>query len=157
MRHGISDKRSGTATTENEIGLPRMDSFQNPCSESFLCPGSATHRAPFPAPLRYLPLEENLWQIVLTVGVVPPGARNIPTVYRPRESGHSRCSRFCKRGVSCLLPDRVKTGSEYGRKEPRGPLLFYYAAYVRDFLLINSGDGNMPDRKPCRDRIAPVI
>jgi len=51
MQRSISDKRGGTATTENEIGLPRMDSLQNPCSESFLCPGSATPRSAFPAPL----------------------------------------------------------------------------------------------------------
>lgn len=115
MQRGISDKRGGTVTTENEIGLPRMDSFQNPCSEFFLYPGSTALRT-LP---RYLPLEENLWQIVLTVGVVAPGARNTPTVYRPRESGHSRCSRFCKRRLPCLLlPDRVKTGSEHRKKEP---------------------------------------
>lgn len=129
MQHGILDKRSGTATTENEIGLPRMDSFQNPCSESFLCVLVPPHRAPFSAPLRYLPLEENLWQIVLTVGVVPPGARNIP-VYRPRESGHSRCSRFCKRGVSCLLPDRVKTGSA-GGKNVRFSAVLLCGLYLR--------------------------
>lgn len=78
----ILDKRSGNAVTENEIGSPRMDSFQripapNPSPlVSWFPPHLA---APvFCVPLRYLPFEENLWQIVLTVGTVPPGARNIP-------------------------------------------------------------------------------
>lgn len=109
--HGISDKCSGTVTTENEIGLPRMDSFQNPCSESFLYPGSATPRSvPCTAPLPSA-RGKFMANCFNRRRVVPPGARNIPTVYRPRESGHSRCNRFCKRGLSCLrLLDRVKTG-----------------------------------------------
>ncbi|CAL1689256.1 unnamed protein product [Lasius platythorax] len=44
-------------------------------------PGFHRTAAPvFCVSLRYLPLEENLWQIVLTVGMVPPGARNIPSL-----------------------------------------------------------------------------
>lgn len=54
-----------------------------------------------PFPLSDLPLPtvcllagENLWQIVLTVGVVAPGARNIPGISARWKQAWS-CSRFC--------------------------------------------------------------
>lgn len=133
---------------------PRMDSFQNPCSESTLRPGSALYSR-FLAPLRYLPLEENLWQIVLTVGVVPPGARNIPGI--PTSCKRTQpCGRFYKKGIS-------KRGISPSSKSPKNGgvgagqrtarlSLFYYAAYVRDFLPINSRDGNI-----LRDRVVAVL
>lgn len=75
-------------------------------------------------------------------------------------------SRFLQKGESCLSVSFRRVAAkaeeteeaEKGERIARGGIpLFYYAAYVRDFLPINSADGNTLGAEACRIRIVSIL
>lgn len=141
--------------TENEIGSPRMDSFQripapNPPSMSWFPPH---RRAGFlrPAPLpsargKFMANCFNRWY----------GTTWCTKYTRPCKSGRSRVADFAKGKIVSSFRSRKKERVEAGGRITVS-LLLYYTTCVPDFLPINSKDGNMSGEKPYRDRISAIL
>lgn len=111
----ILDKRSGNAMTENEIGSPRMDSFQRiPAPNPPLVSWFPPHRRagfPRPAPLpsargKFMANCFNRWY----------GTTWCTKYTRPCESGRSRVADFAKGEIVSSF-SRVRRGWVKGRRK----------------------------------------